>query len=88
MRQFACKFGCGTILTFDYGLVGKEGQKVPTHLDGSVHECPRANYKLSGIPNYEETLVRFALQIVDNYNAKLRRRRLVVHVEEKREGSS
>lgn len=40
-----CWYNCGIDITFDDGVIGKTGRRIPLNLDGTRHDCPNSPYK-------------------------------------------
>lgn len=41
-----CWYNCGADITFDDGVRGKTGKKIPLNLDGTRHDCPNSPYRM------------------------------------------
>lgn len=81
MKTFWCKFGCRTLLTYDFGVIGKNGRGIPTLYNGVVHECPYHPHRLSRRTNYEETVIDITKQVVAHNGSRLTRHRMILLVE-------
>ena len=88
MKTFWCKFDCKILLTYDYGIIGKNGNGIPTLVDGMFHDCPNDPHRFSRRRMFESIIIDMARQIIAKYDARLRDYRLILLIEKPQEAQA
>jgi uncharacterized protein YutD len=55
-----CRYGCGTSIHFEDGVVSSSGKKIPLETDNTPHNCPFSPY------NEKKTLSTHDLEVIEN----------------------